>query len=487
MVNSRGIPSQAMLAAFIEKETGLHYSEEKYPELERGLKAVSAELGFDSYYSFLQSIDLENPSRDLINLITRELTIGETYFFREPASFNALSNVVLPELIEKKGDDKRLRIWSAACCTGEEVYSIAISVLDFLGAEAKNWRIEILASDVNPDFLQAAQRGEYTSWSFRNTASPSQYEKWITKFDDIVRIKGILKKYIRFEKINLKTDVYPSLLNGTSSQDIIFCRNVFIYFNDELRTEIIRSFYNCLNEGGALFLGLTELPYMSDSRFRQRIFKDSIFFTRGSVLENPKKNQSSAAGKEKAPSKKPEPRVTVPPVNVTLQLKHEPGFSDIEDKFIMGDYKSVIEAFENALNTSPGIKFKPEFNRMRFLYVSSLANTGNLQKAADECARIIEFDKLNHISYFVYSKILLEQGLADKALEMLNKSLFLNQVYPAAYFLMFVIYKKLNKVSEAEKYYRIVKKMILDYDEDTIIDGLDGMTVRDINFILDAN
>ncbi|NUN10009.1 MAG: hypothetical protein HUU54_12630 [Ignavibacteriaceae bacterium] len=487
MVNSYSIPSQAEIAEFIERNTGLHYAEDKFDELERGLTIVSKELGFDSYYSFLLSIDLNSPSRDLINNITKQLTIGETYFFREPASFNALANVVLPELVEKKGEDKRLRIWSAACCTGEEVYSIAITVLNFFGSAANDWRIEILASDVNPAFIAAAQKGEYSAWSFRNTTSPSEHEKWMTRFKDIIRIKGVLKKYIRFETINLKTDDFPSIMNGTNNLDIIFCRNVFIYFNDELRAKIIRNFYNCLNEDGSLFLGLTELPYQSDPRLRQRVFKNGIFFTKGTERrkDTPKKPLVREVKKPAAPAPQP-PRLRIEPAPGHTERKTESQYSLISELYNNGDYSGVIENFR-ALGSKPLLeKSDAGYRHVRLLYINALVNSGSPDAAARECERIIEVDKLDHISYFVYSKILFEQGYSEKAFEMLQKSLFINPEFIASYFLMYVVNKKLNRMSEAEKYRTLTKKMLDGKSPDSPVEGLDGMSVMDIYFILDV-
>lgn len=487
MVNSYSIPSQAEIADFIERNTGLHYAEDKYEELERGLTIVSKELGFDSYYSFLLSIDLNSPSRDLINNITKQLTIGETYFFRETASFNALANVVLPELVEKKAEEKRLRIWSAACCTGEEVYSIAITVLNYFGPAANDWRIEILASDVNPVFLAEAQKGEYSSWSFRNTTSPSEHEKWMTRFNDTIRIKGILKKYIRFETINLKTDEYPSIMNGTNNLDIIFCRNVFIYFSDELRARIIRNFYNCLNEDGSLFLGLTELPYQSDPRLRQRVFNNGIFFTKGTERrKDPEKKQVIREVKKSPPRVPNSPGIRLKPVPAEAAKKEQPHYSRINELYNNGDYTGVIENFR-ALGHKPLLeKSDADYRHARSLYINALINSGAPEIAAGECERIIEVDKLDHISYFVYSKILFEQGYSEKAFEMLQKSLFINPEFIASYFLMYVVNKKLNRMSEAEKYRMLTKKMLDGKGPDTPVEGLDGMSVMDINFILDV-
>ena len=162
------------------------------------------------------------------------LTIGETYFFRVEPDFNALENHILPELIHlRKDTGKYLRIWSAASSTGEEPYSLAILVRKLI-PDIKDWNITILATDINTRSLAKAEKGIYGNWSFRNNPEWLKKIYFTPLLDERYQINRNIKDMVSFFYLNLARDTYPSLLNNTNGMDIIFCRNVLMYFTPEL-------------------------------------------------------------------------------------------------------------------------------------------------------------------------------------------------------------------------------------------------------------
>jgi chemotaxis protein methyltransferase CheR len=184
-------------------------------------------------------------------LLERLLT-QETSFFRYPAVFDALKEKILPEVQERKfwENPRTLRVWSAGCSTGEEPYSIAMTVLDALKF-AEAWEIEVLATDVSRRALRHAERGVYSKQSL-SAVSPSQVESCFTATKHGLQVKPRIRRMIAFAQMNLAESVYVGKL------DCIFCMNVLMYFSEERRLGILRRFYDALEPGGYFLLGHAE-------------------------------------------------------------------------------------------------------------------------------------------------------------------------------------------------------------------------------------
>ncbi len=184
-------------------------------------------------------------------LLERLLT-QETSFVRYPAVFDALDKKILPEVQERKfwENPRSLRIWSAGCSTGEEPYSIAITVCESLKF-AEAWEIEILATDISRRALRHAERGLYSKRSIQNLSLP-QAETYFSDTKHGFQVKPRIRRMISFAQMNLSESVYVGKL------DCIFCMNVLMYFSDERRLAILRRFYDALEPGGYFFLGHSE-------------------------------------------------------------------------------------------------------------------------------------------------------------------------------------------------------------------------------------
>jgi chemotaxis protein methyltransferase CheR len=201
------------------------------------------------------------------------LLTQETSFFRYPAVYGALEKRVLPELHGKKfwNNPRSLRIWSAGCSTGEEPYSVAISLLQTLEFP-EAWKVEILATDISRHALDVAQRGQY---SRRDLASltPEQVEAYFAATVGAeYRVKPRLRNMITFAQMNLAQMVYMGRF------DCIFCMNVLIYFSEELRATLIRRFYECLEPDGYLFLGHAESVAKAKVDLEPIVISDSLIY-----------------------------------------------------------------------------------------------------------------------------------------------------------------------------------------------------------------
>ena len=212
-------------------------------------------------------------------LLERLLT-QETSFFRYPAVYKALETMILPELQERKfwENPRTLRIWSAGCSTGEEPYSIAITVCEALKF-AEAWEIEILATDISRRALRHAERGVYSKRSLQN-ASLGQAESFFTPAKHGFQVKPRIRRMISFAQMNLIESVYVGKV------DCIFCMNVLMYFSDEHRLAILRRFYDALEPGGYFLLGHAETLSNASLKFEPVVLGDCRLYRKPGVPES---------------------------------------------------------------------------------------------------------------------------------------------------------------------------------------------------------
>lgn len=251
---------------------GLKYTSKQEYNLFQRLRLAAKNIGYSNTIEFVQDIISCKLDLDQHKILANLLTIGETYFFRENKGFNYIKNVYLPNLIkERYGKNQQIRIWSAGCATGEEPYSIAILIHQLI-PNITNWNISILATDINTDFIEKAKIGIYSKWSFRNS------QDWLIKnyFNKIgnnhYEISPTIKKMVNYDFLNLVKTNYPSKIPNTTSIDIIFCKNVLIYFSNKSITDVTNKLYDALNPNGILLVSPVEMTNLISAKFNKTIY-----------------------------------------------------------------------------------------------------------------------------------------------------------------------------------------------------------------------
>ena len=241
----------------IYKESGIHFSAVNRPILESRIKERCKITNIGSCNDYFQLIN--SNSNELMTLLD-SVTTNLTKFFRNESQFVTLKENVLTEIIGRK-KNKRISIWSAGCSTGEEPYTIALVLLDVIG-NFSGWDVKIIASDISLKSLMIAQKGEYSKERLENV-SPQYLNKYFIKKDDNNYIaNNELKNIIKFDYHNLNHEAeYRDL-------DIIFCRNVIIYFDREAQINVIKKFYKSLDDIGYLFIGHSESLFGMDTGFK---------------------------------------------------------------------------------------------------------------------------------------------------------------------------------------------------------------------------
>ncbi|MGO8919203.1 MAG: CheR family methyltransferase [Stellaceae bacterium] len=250
------------IVRLVKEQTGIVLGERKrdlvYGRLSRRLRALGIE-DFSDYCQILESAEGEAERRMMVNAITTNLT----GFFREAHHFEFLSSKVLPDLAESRpAAVRRLRIWSAGCSSGEEPYSIAMTIGKALG-DSKRWDAKILATDVDTDMVATAKAGRYDSKRAEAIPAPLRHQ-FVTQIDDdTVEMSEALKSLIVFNQLNL-FDPWP--MRGAF--DVIFCRNVVIYFDKPTQRALFDRFADILRPDGWLFIGHSESLFQVCDRFR---------------------------------------------------------------------------------------------------------------------------------------------------------------------------------------------------------------------------
>jgi len=226
---------------------------------------------FEEYYHYLR---YDRKREEELTILVDNLTTNETYFFRESPQLRAFSEEILPELRETLADRKVLRIWSAGCSTGEEPYTIAMLLLES-GDWWRDWQVEILGSDINQRVLHTARKGVYKKNAHRVTSPEMLAKYFIEENNGDFRIVDKVKELVSFSSLNLFDPFKTGLI---SNMDVIFCRNVIIYFDKEAKKKVIESFYNKLRGGGYLLLGHSESLINISNAFALRTLKNDMVY-----------------------------------------------------------------------------------------------------------------------------------------------------------------------------------------------------------------
>ena len=263
-----------LLRDLIYNHSGLYFDGDNRFLLEKRLAdrlPVYHLTSFRDYYYFLRY----DQGRDQeLSDIMDTLTTNETYFFREAFQLKAFTDEVIPEILgekEKKGD-LSLRIWSAGCSTGEEPYTIAMLLREMY--KLKGWQLEIVGTDISQRVLQQARKGFYGKSSFRTT-DEHYLMRYFQAQDAGFRIADEIRELVTFSQLNLFDQNRFALLG---KMDVIFCRNVIIYFDQPAKKKVIELFCNALHPGGFLLLGHSESLMNITTAFKLRHFKNDMVY-----------------------------------------------------------------------------------------------------------------------------------------------------------------------------------------------------------------
>jgi len=242
------------LRKIIYDRSGIHFPENKQYVLESRLSRRLMELEIEDYDQYPSFLTMGPYKDDEFQEMFNKITINETSFFRNEPQLDVFEKRALPALLETRAAAKRLRIWSAACSTGEEPFTLAMMVHRTLGVRLADWRIEILGTDISEKALETAASGKYTEYAIRSTP-PVMLQRYFKREGAYTVVDPTIRSMVQFEVHNLK-DRLAAKRHG--KWDVIFCRNVMIYFDEPMKKQVVGTFADQLADDGWLFIGHSE-------------------------------------------------------------------------------------------------------------------------------------------------------------------------------------------------------------------------------------
>ncbi|MCC3419114.1 MAG: tetratricopeptide repeat protein [Microcoleus sp. PH2017_07_MST_O_A] len=450
----------------------------------------------DKYYQILAASSPESQKewRELALL----LTTNESYFMRDKGQFSLLEKVIFPELIARKiklyetlGIKPRLRIWSAGCSTGEEPYSLLI-ILKQLIPDWDKWKILILGTDINQAAIEKAQRGIYSPWSFR-LVDPELQNRYFSQRKTDWEIDQNLRQFVSFRSVNLVTDNFPNIYTDLHNMDLILCRNVFVYFEAQYISQVLKKFAKTLRPGGYLMTGHAEIHSHVMNDFQPKSgqllprkgetvpasFANGNFGDVGSLslltagtglgkmlrsryLEGDLANKkiSSLSPKiaaEKADSKTPQMLI-------------------LEAKACLKN-KAYFEAIDKA---KQALHLQSQNFEADYLLAQIYANLGQYSQAVEYCKRASKLDTMSVFPYYLQAQIAEEQDDLETAKIYLRKVIYLCPSFVSAYLEFGNIYHKEGKLNIAIKMYKSSCDILKQLPPNTPIEQQGKMTASQV-------
>ena len=455
---------ESLLAQFsdcLADRVGLYFPRDRWIELARGIDLVAADLGFADAATCVRHLLSADLDRARIEALASRFTVGETYFFREPRSFEALAEHVLPALIRsRRADSRSLRIWSAACCTGEEAYSLAI-LLDRMIPDLADWNVTILATDINPQFLRRAAEGVYGEWSFRGVGRDVRENYFTREPGGGYRILPRIRAMVTLSYHNLVEDRFPSIESNTNGMDVVLCRNVLMYFSPDRARAVVGYLHRALRDGGWL------VPSAVDggpSLFAPFVLADID----GTTLYRKPEEISPAPAEPTipapAPASRPEPVGTVEGGADAYRAA-----AALHDQ---GRYGEASEMLTGHLASAPG-----DVPAM-LLLARTYANQGRLAEALQWCTQVVAADRLSAGHHYLLAMIQQEMGALGSAAASLHRALFLDPHFVLAHFASANLARIEGKRPEARKHYRNTLGLLEGRAPGDVLRESEGLTVE---------
>ncbi len=454
---------------FLRKNSGILFGEEVWKGLEYAVFQRMAEKDFSHPLDYLKFLNSHQEGRNELIELLNLVTIKETHFFRTDSHFSALVEKILPEIFwrkEKEWLKTQLKgcgcMWSAGCSTGEGPYTISLCALK--SAKMPD-AVEILASDVSSSALRTAYEGGYSKRSVKNVEH-HLLAKYFVEDGVRYRIKDEVKSRVRFFQHNLISDPYPKHV------DIIFCRNVTIYFNKETTREIIQKFHKSLNDGGYLLIGHSESLYGlgCESEFELVDLKEAFVYRK--VKAHHRILPLKEKGKEKESVLKKERTAEILPHTAErhkASVSADTLFKEAKDSYDKKLYSKSLDICAKILS----LNNKHEGAHLIMGRIYSDMNWH--EDAVKTLTRLVEIDSLHVAAHFLLGLSYYKLGKHADAESQFKKSLYLKPDFALAHFHLANILRENHKYAQAVKQYTHALEATAHFSEDSM-DLTDGIT-----------
>ncbi len=457
-VTSRDILAPQQIAALrdlVADYCGVYLDDTRATALEAAIRRRAGLLG-QPPQRYVAELRVRQQPEELQRL--SELLLNhETQFFRNRPHMHALRAAILPELHRRLPPGQPLRIWSAGCSTGEEPYSIAISALEALGDPLPR-PVEVWATDLSEAALARARAGVYRGRTLSNL-SPQQQARFFERHGDALAVRPAVRQLVRFEQFNL-LDPFPP---QAQAMHVVFCQNVTIYFQVRTCRALMEQFYRTMDEGGALFLGFSEILWNIFDRFRWREVAGAYLYVKEPEARRSPLGSSVAPSRPTPttplrPPQRPEPAPT-PPVSAEVVAR---GRALLD----AGQAETALELFYAAPLAGA------QAPQVLALAARAHADRGDLDLAAAEARRALELNPRTTEAHLLIGLIYAQQGQYSAAISQLERARELDGSSPVIAFHLAECYRQAGRTERALHEYRSTIRKLAQLPPDHLIDGV---------------
>ena len=421
-------PAFRRLKRKLIESTGLAFYAERDSLLTEVVEGRLTALGLRDCSAYAKVLTEGGEGDAEMELLIGQLTIGETYFFRDEEQFRAIRDIVLPDILARKRTSKELRIWSAGCSTGAEPYSLAILLANEMSSQIAGWKVAIYGSDLNRSFLTQAVAGKYRAWALRATSEKIKHDCFSNQ-GPVWTLDPRYREWVSFHHMNLAQGRFPTPWPAGTHLDLILCRNVMIYFAPEGVRRLIGQIYEFLAEGAWLAVGGAESNIENYKAFRTVTAEGARLFQKAAppkrlevATEFPRAACVTAAG---------------PPAEACAILRAQ---ADVD-----------------------GLR--------------ELADRGDWQGAARHGQRLLERDRLNSTAHFYQALVFENLGVPGEAARFLRQAIYLDRNFALAHYHMGLALDRGRHTRAAARSFENVLKVLKDMPGEAAVRAGPGITV----------
>lgn len=467
------------IAVALHETTGLIFPPNRRESAESGMRRAMAAACISDPTELLRAIRAAGEVRDI--LIT-ELTVGETFFLREKGQFDFLRHTVLPEM-RSTGTNRPLRVWSAGCASGEEPYSLSITIKE------AGWPgpVSILGTDLAFARLVSAKRARYTAWSMRGV-SDAVITEYFERQGKQFLLRPDIRSSVEFRVLNLAALEYPSLVSGVQQMDVIFCRNVLIYFDFPTVAAIAARLIASLAPGGWLFLGASD-PSIAE------FVPCEVVLTGAGLAYRP----AGTTHGERTRARDVAPWTSDAPIEletfeiasvpewtaestavadaITIESAHRSHSANVdadthdssETAYDQADYEAAIRLARAAIERGD------DTDAIRIALVRSLANRGDLEAAGEACSAALDRNRMSVELTHLHGILLAEAGRYADAAAAAKRALYLSPQYTIAHLALGDALSRTGDVTSARRAFTNAETLLEGLAPDTPVPGGDGV------------
>ena len=473
-------PHFASVTRLLSGRTGLSFRPDDCDRVERGIRAAMQRAGQSDLVEYRHLLERD---ADVWDDLIVELTVGETYFFREPLQFAFMREEVLPDILRRREPDHTIRVWSAGCASGEEPYSLAI----MLQQEKLLERSHILATDVSSAALAKARAAVYPDWSLRGQGA-WQAKPYLERQAEVYVLDERIRGRVDFEMLNLAVDSYPSIVSGTRNLDLILCRNVLIYFDSATVKSIAERFHASLADGGWLITSSADPQLDNFAPFETVVRSSGVYYRRTTSVPATAR-QPAMPHATKASIQPHRNGDTSAPMDMTGERAHkndahtQPATGQVDprvrpDDDALADARRALEEgrYAQAIELTADRTADHDACVIR---VQALANV-DIARAEHACTLATAQHPLSAHLHYLQAMLLLENNRGTEAAEAARRVIYLDRKLAIAHLLLGSSLRQAGDLAGALRAFRNAHNLCASQPPDEIVRFSDGETAGNL-------